>query len=589
MRTFQRGLKRGGRAGGLTAEEWEDAWRENENKYGLDVEKWPQEAQAALLKRWNVLDADKYKRYNTFYLTNYLYRLRNLPRSHPDTWLQDLQTLSVTELSNRVQRWSIEEAQRKRRFERERLKQLVFQTIAEGSYTHILGPVSFTEHYSPTMDKQVLVFGDFHTYRQRCDDKKPSDVHIEFLDLVEYLVTHGPKEKQTHESSTKVDVFLETPYLVVPGTKDDQRIGMLGQLARRFPGCFLMSKDGCAYSSFARFHYVDVRFRSESHVGQMLPGYFDKWDTPFNNVRSKLAAAKHVAKSLNQTDTATSELAALKIPKQYENIYPLSLRVKLQSWFTEKIKQLGDELLALDFETYYSVISKLVNEGEEKKAHMYLDNHGIGKNIADVLFTIDPKRLQISGGFDDPVERLLNWTADRTATYHAMFMDYYTIGRLFRSYPDGAQVAKRSIIFVGEQHADNYRRIFDVLGFQRIGKPAVDSATSFQCIPINRPIRWIPVEPTAKHPKPDIEHETPSKRTKRSATDVPTPTLIQPSFHMALRPRNILPPPIPPTLRAASFHMTLRPNKPWPTPLTLPPPPYVSARPTTAFAASDNL
>jgi hypothetical protein len=61
------------------------------------------------------------------------------------------------------------------------------------------------------------------------------------------------------------------------------------------------------------------------------------------------------------------------------------------------------------------------------------------------------------------------------------FMDLYAMARLFRVFSDGTS-PRRVIFDVGEDHANNYRRLLDQLGFERIseGKQVDD-----QCLRVN--------------------------------------------------------------------------------------------------------
>jgi hypothetical protein len=290
-------------------------------------------------------------------------------------------------------------------------------------YTHIIGPISLTEHVLDTYNRHVYCFGDWHVIEPTCKENvKQGRVQIERF--ITQLVESNP--------SDVIDVFVESapPAYELPmdARYADTHILRMTTLlkANAYPNVRLQYVDPRTFTKIGMTLY---RLRLEWIAAET----FEVMRQVMHDIRNAVANI-HVQKELN----------LIKATKQLEHVkYPVVKRL-IQSDFIDPIQRNIARLLPLIDEAI---------DAFEREPHTVDTQYDSVANYADQAMT--------------------------------PFMDVYALARMFRSYSDNTK-AHHVILYVGDNHAKNYRLLF-----KRLRAPSSTSTYSqdeenknFQCLDI---------------------------------------------------------------------------------------------------------
>ena len=205
-------------------------------------------------------------------------------------------------------------------------------------------------------------------------------------------------------TNVKIDFFSELFYtkkghILVDGAA-------LYRISETFKDCFESVKYCKDIFPNVRFHYADIRPQYGRYIDVDLEKYFKKVKTV-----SELELYNEVL------------MNTLKIKKQLNSI-PLKIKDELNKFYKTKIRM---------------ILEKYPNKGS--KGGYYTDIYNINKRFVDF-----------------PAK----WN-DFFLEYHAIFMDIYLLGRLFKSY-----ISDNVIIHTGSAHTRNYVAFLSSLGFSTV-------------------------------------------------------------------------------------------------------------------------
>jgi hypothetical protein len=430
-------------------------------------------------KEWQMLDSKDSRKKKMFGW------IENLKKWFPDTWEKELKNATVSSLHSRIT-----EVENHRKEEKRMLG-----LLTTGTYKRIIGPISLTEHYHKTWDIQIFVFGDWHKQFQTCvyDDEEKNklmeDKSVRVPRLIKYLLQKGSEQQQP------VDFFLEIDFLTPKHSTPRDWDSMQGTLQRYFRKCFRRDKSQCSENpTLNRFHYTDIRrIVTEGALPWDLIhsspfAYGSTTEPSYDNIKEVL---NDTVKKLTNPKLVEQQFKLLKIEKQWENV-PLHIVFVLEPYFRDVIVNKAKQIIAFNYLEKLNFIEK---EEDESARHRMLNKWGIPKNSREQHETKnrDPPKWVIFDVKEQAVTRLLEEFEEQLFLLSMFFMDAYLLGRLFRQYSDGSPTARRVIIYAGDAHADHYRSILRKLKFvdQRPHEKDVHDQSSWQCIPVTKPLQWI--------------------------------------------------------------------------------------------------
>lgn len=305
--------------------------------------------------------------------------------------------------------------------------------------------ISLSYHTSIIYKKNIYIFGEHHNPKSICSLSKDNVCNV--YDFVINML-NTPK---------MIDFYLEAPIFSdqIPETITSS----LDKFNIKFKSCLDKIKN-CKYPN-VRFHSTDVRLSKSSSsdfftelffsisflydyiIGENLEKYNQSLATLSNILENKIYNDEKLnyEKNIKSYDELISYILnyynSTKIMKQYESVFNKHIKQILMEYLYDEITNLNLKYFKL------SDIKTLINKLSKDK--LPTDNEII-KNIK--AFS-------------------LNWL--KLTTY---FMDVYLMSRLFRSFKQvdyqNSKDAENIIIYVGYEHADNYRKILKKLAFKQI-------------------------------------------------------------------------------------------------------------------------
>lgn len=308
---------------------------------------------------------------------------------------------------------------------------------------YINGPFSFTKHTKNEngITRYVYVFGEHHTKSANCEEWKDitTDYHgnssfgpkdEEIMDISDFLVN------LIENTPVFLDVFLEMSRNVMKGGMD----------------CYLRDaeyvlKDYISVNgirkplkqrSNVRVHSIDVRLDDDTQIG------------------------------LCKYSMSTKQHDIPEILKKIKKIYDLSRKI---------YNNYDDDNIV--WSTIVEFINKFMIVGNVKKEfdkttreykdfiYKILTNEGYFRN--EILNVLERIRIGYSE-LNTSIENIIHFIYSEMMPIDVLSMDIYTISRMFKGFrtenkPDNPFLPYNSIIYAGNYHANNYRRIFELMGF----------------------------------------------------------------------------------------------------------------------------
>lgn len=333
---------------------------------------------------------------------------------------------------------------------------------------YIEGPISLTRHDHPVLGHTIYIFGDSHdVFDQPCPvDYNRSNV-LHFKDFIHTLCA------KHHLEGTLLDIFLEidrfnkteqkfTHYdnpLVLPTISQE----LLQQYHRQ------------PYSSpYIRIHYTDLRMlckhlypeeveqvRQVCTINKFLDTLWSL-DTKINNGTIDVEYENHVI-----YQTVMSNL------KSVETFLDELIRF-------EELSHLKKDILAIPFPVIREDLFERMIDARQT-------NLQIAKHIFDALNEYNHSIQELQDDLDlqdvyyEGIEALvydLCKVSGYDVRYLMEYMDIYLLSRIFKTYRNGPDT-KRVIIFVGETHAEAYRKQFSQWGFI---SQIIQSDNDYNCV-----------------------------------------------------------------------------------------------------------
>jgi hypothetical protein len=331
----------------------------------------------------------------------------------------------------------------------------------EKKVDYILGPVSLTQHYSKKYNKIVYIFGDHHEDISVCPRAEKMNIAKYFAQIF------------TGNLDKVIDVFLEID--LQGKLREIRQISVPGQgylfddVVSEWKNCLLVHKELCEAKNI-RMHYADPR-RYEKSIGRLinelifaipelislslnpLSGYEEKQH--FLDIRKRLLqAAGRIRRKYGDFDLKWP-LEVTKGAKQFANIEDADARRQIQDQFIDT--NMKKNLFSI------KEVEDVINELYD--GYLYSEN-----------FAGDAKA----------VEQKLRNVLQKSLDYTVPIMDFYLMSRVFRSFERKqgkySEDPKYVIIYVGDQHARNYRETLDKLGFAR----GPEAFSNTQCLDITK-------------------------------------------------------------------------------------------------------
>lgn len=329
----------------------------------------------------------------------------------------------------------------------------------------VLGPVGLDEYRSNHYDLIAYVFADEHVRQTDCSPSATPQNTVHISKLIRWLVkSQAPETVDVYFEALFAEPHGKTP----PLARADH---YLSDLLQKWNDCLQVDKTTCRLSN-ARVHYADVRTPARLDPGfrrrqllHALHGLIESNETKdAKTAQLHLQAIRQRKATLSQDKAAFQLAYALeqaKVNKQMANIPEASIRKALTAYFQPSLQVSIATEAALD-----DALEQWQTTGDKSK-----------------LVRLNRRILQ----------------------FLTLPQDWYLMARLFRIFsekPKSASTttttssslpdlsfrsrANRAILYVGMEHAERYRQIFALLGFQRVRHAISDGqhGHSMQCLPV---------------------------------------------------------------------------------------------------------
>ena len=315
---------------------------------------------------------------------------------------------------------------------------------------YIIGPVSLEHLYSAKYRKSVYIFGDIHVRETKCIAGTLAKPRTDIDQFLRNTVLLNPDKT--------IDIYLELTFIsaTYPKREGISR-SYLSQVNQAFDICAQIKKELCPYPN-VRVHYTNVR--------KTIPKVRD-----LNNMF-------HLAVELLEAHPNPDTLAVLRdrIPAGVESIFPLNIaEMLLKTKVNRQLAAIRDPYVRKILRDY--ITGQLVNDTPTLTDWEVIRDNQQGKMTASY---------------------------NRIIKFLNALMDGYLLGRMFRSYARSQQGkstvdSQFNLVYVGDMHADNYKKVLGDLGFTAIELTSASKHKqfSFQCLSVenySQPFFAAPIE-----------------------------------------------------------------------------------------------
>jgi hypothetical protein len=281
---------------------------------------------------------------------------------------------------------------------------------------------SISEHYSEKYDKHIYIFGEFHDYHGSCSNNIPASRFV---------------LEQMAISDKFIDLYFEWQF--IPRSQ--------GFVHKRF-GSHQLS---ILYASL--YGHMDL--------------FIEKWsNNGYANVRPHLTDVRRVYNKYDFINVLNSLLVTMAYgDKSYDLLTEFENLSKFPTDLYEfkKIKTIED--LKTFIFSRIPLVNKEVKRMDEDVKNSVLDH-----------FNTCIDNIDVTKFYYDNIKRVLRSSSNTTnyGTYllapFICIMDLYLLARIFKHFNKvpyhNSNPPKNIIIYVGNLHAETYRRYLDVLGFE---------------------------------------------------------------------------------------------------------------------------
>ena len=318
-----------------------------------------------------------------------------------------------------------------------------------------------SEHYSSKYNKHIYILGDVHTTKGRvCPPSKTLKNSINLANFLGYL----PTLNNPDGTPKLIDYFFEIdfknklrPYVKPYGQSYIKYINEV------FENCLKLDKELCQYKN-VRMHYADVRrtpellpFDEHYYYLEYIDKYYEtKEKKYFDYIKDYLetfdkpSLDKLLSKGINEW------IKISKVYKQLDNLeFPeVGAMIKQESEKEVKklLKVLTPDFIRMTLEVGYDIIN--------------IPDYFPSKETAFKIFKMN---AYVIDGFSH-------------------IMDMYLFSRMFRKFKKTKTMSEpptNIVVYVGDWHANNYRKLLDKLGFTHKESKSKTKGIDFQCVNIS--------------------------------------------------------------------------------------------------------
>ena len=336
----------------------------------------------------------------------------------------------------------------------------------------LIGPVSVSKHVKDLME--VYILGDVHVKETECPTVAPEQELQERKQT--QTVTEWLQELiANHQKDAKVvDVFFESPFI---SEAQPRRLllrdSYLADVLRTHEACLEVKKAGCPYLKQAHFHYADIRSLFAQHFPSTyaLYGALQRLQVDLALRKPNPTDLKLVLDYEAPTDEKSFIEAVLEATKLNRQ-----MRAALTNATGTKLKRILERLIR-EIKERWRVFASLLPTKKAAILSYSKEKEGGGKQEE----TRHVLRLTLEAS------RAVKALREPLSEFLALLVDIYLISRVFRY-----KKAKKSknkhvvIIYAGDAHSQQYRRIFKELGFKEEFSARSDESGDRQCVNITR-------------------------------------------------------------------------------------------------------
>jgi hypothetical protein len=330
---------------------------------------------------------------------------------------------------------------------------------------YVKGPITLTEHYDNKRNMRLYIFGDEHIEnKSKCYDSKNTLVISDFF---HQILQYNPDKI--------IDIYLEI------GLKD-KTVGDKGipsgkgqgflfeHVVNEWKECLRLSKDRCKVPNL-RMHYTDSRqlltslWKLDQVTGEITESIM------FSNIIGYKRFKANLQALIPRYEAAIKLLHA-EFPKKL-SINTILKRLKIK----KQLKAIKNDPIVLQ------ILDKQYIQNIKKNRPTYpLIENGLKELKSFVKLPISDLTKKIIHTFEEKMKPFV----ETMVNFMTTLMDIYTMARLFRRFISKKEGqysgrAKHAVIYVGNFHAENYRRTLNELGFKLINE--TESETT-QCLDI---------------------------------------------------------------------------------------------------------
>ncbi len=322
----------------------------------------------------------------------------------------------------------------------------------------IQGPISITEHILPDLDKHIYVLGDVHVMKPSCPsiDKTRNVLRIDhFLEwTIQDFTKRFPKGI--------IDVYVEMGHGVEAAAME----------SGDYINVLVTQQQACAASKTVKGHHTSTKpsglsspLDMHTHWG---PSGINTWQwLCTKNVRFHnfdIRGAKSASKWMKAWLLASMKLGlVIGDPELASNVSIVHAMLK-EDFVPLILKTKQDYQRVLDENKITKQLSYIPHSGLAKLIQeIFVED--IQLNMAKVVEDIDllEQLLQESSVSQEAIALLLEQLNTSMTDVQVYFMDAYTLARMFRSWSDRSQPPRYIVLYVGDFHANTYRRFLNFI------------------------------------------------------------------------------------------------------------------------------
>jgi hypothetical protein len=350
----------------------------------------------------------------------------------------------------------------------QRILMLYFFPISIPHINILSDLISLSYHVNLNNTIKIYIFGEYHYPTNSCNIQNKNKMNV--FDFIKMNVFNTPKF---------IDLFLETAYIDKFSTYDRYKSpgGTLLKFESEYRKCLDPIKK-CEISNL-RAHNTDIRLTKTKKLAFIpfihdLMFHIHKEIIDYQKSATNLDKYKYYLNLYKKTLLREDNLQEIF---DYTNAtsYPL-----LISLYIKIYNRMGKQLSKVD-ENVRKVLEQYMKDELNKLNFYYLNFNNIFKfmeTLPDNRVLTDKKQIKELNSYT--VNNLLLET---------IFMDMYLMARVFRTFDnknkyENSNSPQNIIIYVGNKHAENYRKILNKLDFKRIFK--TDAKYGEFCIDISK-------------------------------------------------------------------------------------------------------